>query len=78
MKYYAAYKCPLCGTMLRYGEAHEVPEQQLPELLGKVIQNQQFFGHPTLYTAPMHIPHKCPNGDAGLATFVGFKKCKTN
>ena len=78
MKYYAVYKCPLCGTMFRYGEPHEVPEQQLPELLAMVIKNQNFFGHPTLYTAPMHIPHKCLNGDAGLATFAGFKKIKTD
>ena len=73
-KYYAVYKCQLCGTPLGYGEAKEIPYDKLPELLGKVIQSQQFANNPYLQTAPMHIPHKCKDGSAGLAYFAGFRK----
>lgn len=75
-KYYATYKCPLCGTIIQYGVPREVPYEKLPELLGKVIRNQQFQGNPYLYEAPMHIPHKCADGSAGLAYFAGFHKAR--
>ncbi|MBQ4120892.1 MAG: hypothetical protein IJD35_02645 [Clostridia bacterium] len=73
-RYYATYKCALCGRIIRYGNPTEVTESQLPELLGRVIQNQQFAGNPYLYQAPMYIPHKCGNGNGGLAQFAGFAK----
>lgn len=72
-KYYPVYKCPLCGTILRGREPIEIPYDQLPELLGKIIKNQQFAGNPYLYQAPMHVPCKCKDGSAGLAAFAGFK-----
>ena len=71
-KYYAVYKCPLCGNILKYGESIEIPYDELPNLLGLVIRNQKFAGNPYLYQAPMHIPHKCRDGSAGLAQFAGF------
>ena len=74
MKYSAIYKCLLCGQLLRYGESQEVPYNKLSELLEKVIQNQLFSGNSALHTAPMHIPHECKNGNAGLAYFSGFMK----
>ena len=74
MKYSAIYKCPLCGQLIRYGQPHEVPYDELPRLLGKVVQNQLFAGNPVLHEAPMHIPHKCQDGSAGLACFAGFLK----
>ena len=74
MKYSAIYKCPLCGQLIRYGQPHEVPYDELTRLLGKVIQNQLFAGNPVLHKAPMHIPHKCKDGSAGLAYFAGFLK----
>lgn len=73
-KYYPTYKCPLCGTLLQYGEPKEIPQDKLPELLGQIIRNQQFAGNPHLYQAPMHITCKCKDGSAGLAVFAGFKK----
>lgn len=74
----AAYKCPLCNRVLLYGEANDVPHEKLPDLLGMVIKNQLFAGNPALHQAPMHIPCKCPNGDAGLAAFAGFVQVKAN
>ena len=74
MKYSAIYKCPLCGQLIRYGQPHEVPYDELPRLLGKVVQNQLFAGNPVLHEAPMHIPHKCKDGSAGLSYFAGFLK----
>lgn len=74
MKYSAIYKCALCGKLIRYGEPKEVPNDRLPELLGRVIQNQLFAGNPALHTAPMNISHKCADGSGGLAYFAGFIK----
>lgn len=73
-KYAAVYKCPLCGTVFRIGKSVEVPYDKLPELCAMVVKNQQFLGNPYLYQAPMHVPHKCSNGDCGLAPFIGFKQ----
>lgn len=72
-KYYPTYKCLLCGTILHVGEPKEIPYDQLPELLGKIVRNQQFAGNPYLYQAPMHVPCKCKDGSAGLAVFAGFQ-----
>ena len=71
--YHATYKCPLCGTLILYGEARPVPYDKLPELCAKVVKNQQFIGT-MLYQAPMHIPHKCADGSCGMAYFAGFKE----
>ena len=73
MKYFAAYKCPMCSTHLMYGDPKEMKEEDLPELLAKVVKEQKLLGT-GLYRAPMHIPHRCSNGSAGLAQFIGFRK----
>lgn len=77
MKYWAVYKCPLCGKLSRLGDSVELPYDKLPEILASVIKNQQFLGHPLLYRAPLHIPCKCDNGNAGLAQFAGFMQDKS-
>lgn len=74
MKYFAVYKCPLCGKLSRLSDSVEIPYEELPKILGKVVQNQLFAGNPYLHQAPMHVPCKCDNGDAGLAYFAGFVK----
>lgn len=74
-KYYAVYKCAICNCLMRTTDNPiEIPKEELPTLLAKVIRNQSFIGNPYLYEAPMHIPHNCSNGDFGLAQFAGFKK----
>ncbi len=70
--YYATYKCPLCGTIIRCGNPADVPQDKLPEILGMVVRNQMMQGNPALHQAPMYIPHKCKDGNAGLAVFAGF------
>ena len=72
-KYVALYKCPLCEAKLTPGSPTEVPPDKLPSLLAHVVTQQQFLGS-QLYNAPMHIPHKCKDGSAGLAYFAGFVK----
>lgn len=72
-KYVTTYRCQLCGQILHPGNPTEVPPDQIPKLLARVVSNQKFLGT-QLYTAPMHIPHKCADGSGGLAAFVGFKK----
>lgn len=74
MKYFAVYKCALCGQLIHYGNSKEVSYSMLPELIAKVIQNQQFAGNSYLYQAPMNIPHQCKDYNAGMAYFVGFMK----
>lgn len=73
-RYSAVYKCPLCGTLFRYGEPREIPYDKLPELCAMVVKNQMMLGNPYLYQAPMHVPHKCSNGNCGMAAFAGFYK----
>lgn len=75
-RYYATYKCPLCGKLLRYGDATEIPYDDLPKLAGMVVKNQMFMSNPALYKAPMHIPCKCDDGSCGLAAFAGFWRLK--
>ena len=72
-RYNVTYKCQLCGTIIRYGDAFEMEYNQLPEFCGKVIQNQLFAGNPHLHQAPMQIPHKCQDGNCGMAYFSGLK-----
>ena len=74
MKYHAVYKCPLCGKLLKLGDSVEIPYDELPNILGSIVKNQQFAGNPYLHKAPMYIPCKCDNGNAGLAQFAGFMK----
>ena len=77
MKYWFVYKCPLCGQLLKFKESVEIPYSELPNLLGKVVQNQQFAGNPYLHKVPMHIVCQCKNGNAGLASFAGFVEDKS-
>lgn len=58
-KYYATYKCSLCGKLLTYGDPKEVPYDVLPSLCGRIIKNQMFMNNPALYQAPMQVPCKC-------------------
>ena len=74
MKYKAIYKCQICNTLVQYGESKEIPYDELPILLGKVIQNQQFINNAYLYQAPMYTVHQCKDGNCGLAYFAGFMK----
>ncbi len=78
MKYWAVYKCSLCGQLLKLKESAEIPYSELPILLGKVIRNQQFAGNPYLHKVPMHIVCQCKNGNAGLAYFAGFVEDKSS
>ena len=74
--YHAVYKCQLCGRLLLYGKAQDVPYEQLPELCREVVFNQMFMSNPDLYQAPMQIPHRCSDGNCGMAYFAGFRKVR--
>lgn len=73
-RYKGYYKCVMCDTMLVLNEVIEMDQEQAVDLVGKTIRNQVFVGNPYLKQAPMFIPHKCRNGNAGLAVFAGFKR----
>lgn len=72
-KYEVRYRCQLCGQEFRQGNQTEVPYEQIPKLLARVVTNQQFIGT-KLFNAPQFIPHQCPDGSGGLAAFIGFKR----
>lgn len=76
MKYWAVYKCPLCGTLNKQGQSYEINKDDLPKILGKVVQNQQFAGNAYLYKVPMYAICKCSDGNVGLAQFAGFVEDK--
>ena len=74
-KYYAIYKCPMCYKEFRIIDKPPVKleENDIPQLLARIVKNQQFLGS-ALYQAPIYVPHKCGNGDGGLAQLIGFRK----
>jgi hypothetical protein len=75
-KYKAIYKCPMCLTEFTpHKEPVEIEEDLIPELLAGIVKNQMFLGNPSLYKAPMYLPHKCGNGNGGLGQLIGFRKC---
>lgn len=79
-KYYATYKCPLCGKQIRLkSDTISSQEQMLPvlELLSKL--DVEFRKGNTLKIASvsefqLHIPHRCEDGNVGFAMFAGFTK----
>lgn len=74
MKFYAIYKCPMCGASIRISDnPTEIDRESMPELIANIIRNQQMLGNPYLYQAPMYIPHNCKNGCAGIAQLSGFQ-----
>ena len=74
-KYFAMYKCQMCGAVIKYGESADLPPEAIHQLLGKVVQqNQLFAGNPALHQAQMYLPHRCKDGSGGLAVFAGFKR----
>lgn len=73
-KYQAVYKCPLCGTLLRWKEPQEAPYDALAALCGKFVGVQRFASNPAFDIPPAQVPCKCKDGSCGMATFAGFKK----
>ena len=73
--YYAIYQCPMCGKKFRIADdPSAIDPDQFPDLIAKIIRNQQFINNNALFKAPMHLPHKCETGDAGIAQLIGFRK----
>lgn len=71
-KYFAAYKCQLCGHTIMYGDPTELQPEALPEFLAKVMQRMQMQSNPFIIKPPLYLPHKCKNGCVGVAQFAGF------
>ena len=72
--YFAIYRCPMCGTEFRITNSPtKMREDDIPELLARVVKNQQLIGS-QFYEAPIYLPHKCGNGNGGIAQLIGFRK----
>lgn len=77
-KYYATYKCPLCGKQIRLKTYLLSTQEQMVsalDLLSKV--DVEFRKGNTLKIASvtsfqLHIPHRCEDGNLGFAVFAGF------
>jgi len=67
-KYFPAYKCQLCGSVIKYGDTAEVEEDRLEGLVRYITANKT--------QGLSFIPHKCKDGNCGAAVFVGLKKAK--
>lgn len=68
----AVYTCRLCGTRIMYGNAVDILYDELPSVIGKFVNNQLFVGNPYIHQVPMHLPHMCKDGNAGLAQLSGL------
>lgn len=77
-KYFATYKCPLCGELIIHGEEQDIPYEALPRLNERVVFQQQFNMNTYLFAAPMYMVHLCDGENAGLARFSGFVKKQEN
>ena len=64
----------MCGTDFRITDnLIDMNEDDIPKVLGKIVGNQQFIGS-HLYMAPMMVPHKCGDGNGGLAHMIGLRQ----
>lgn len=79
MKYVPVYKCPLCNkvTIPPGVSPSEIPYDQLPVLMGKIVQRSQWSGSLASMKFPMEVICKCADGNAGLARFAGFVRYET-
>lgn len=76
-KYFAAYKCQLCGKVVMYGEPAELPDDNAAhQLVQQFIGIQKNQSNPFVKKPPMYVPHRCKDGSAGIAMFSGFAKVK--
>lgn len=72
--YIAVYKCQMCGKEFRTSDKTiEMEHNDIPALLASVLKNQRFIGT-SMYQAPLYLPHRCDNGDGGVAQLIGFRK----
>ena len=68
MKYYTTYKCPLCGTLIKYGKPKEIkPDELIERAMNDIPAN-----------GPVIMPHKCSNGNVGVALYCGLTVANTN
>ena len=76
MRYVPVYKCPLCDkiTIPSNITPVELDYNQLPELMGKIVQRSQWSGSLASMKFPMEVICKCYDGNAGLARFAGLVK----
>ena len=74
-KYFATYKCQMCGAVIKYGESADLEPQKIHQLVDRVVKMNQYFAeNQSPQQAQMYLPHRCKDGSGGLALFVGFKR----
>lgn len=74
MKVFAAYKCSLCGKIIRHGETRYIGKESLSKLCSDSLKKRMFRSESTVLKSPLTIVHKCSNGSAGVAYFAGYVK----
>ena len=70
---YIAYRCQLCGEVIVEDRSSVITSENATSFCSQVIKNQQMWGNPYLYKAPMYMVHHCSDDSCGIAQFVGVK-----
>ena len=74
-KYYAKYRCLLCGKVFPVGQCAEVPDNKLQALLESAIKYRPYASNPAFreLSPPEHAVHNCNSQSIGLGVFAGFE-----
>lgn len=74
-KYYAKYRCLLCGAVFTMGNPAEIPTEKLQALLQRAIEYRPFSESNPAFrdmSPPQYATHHCGGLRIGLAEFSGF------
>lgn len=82
-KYKTVYKCLLCGKVFTEpnDEEREIDYNDFSALFGKILtqqpHQQRSLSNSDINMPQLYLFHHCNDEDAGLASFVGFKKVQS-
>ena len=68
-KYFAVYKCSLCGAIIKYGNTADLGNGN-PESVAEQITDEMFA------RGRHWRAHDCKDGNIGIAYFAGIKREK--
>lgn len=66
-KYFTVFKCSLCGATIKYGSSYEMREQDIMAIMRRLNEASAQSFRP-------NIPHKCKDGNIGVAYYAGHIK----
>ena len=63
-KYFVAFKCSLCGAIIKYGGSFEMSEQGVMAITKRLNEVSAQSVRP-------NMSHKCKDGNIGVAYYAG-------